>query len=235
MIMATRSYGQYCPIARALDILGDRWTLLILRELLGGPRRYSDLRAELPGIATNLLSDRLRQLAAEGLVEQFEVAAPMARTLYRLTDAGWKYVPPVIGALARFGSDRLSPKPGRVTSPLTGFLAGIVLGFDGRRARNVNEDYRAIIDGRVFDFGVRAGCLTAARNSPAVELHAQASDLAEGRRHAGALPASRTQLHGRAAATARFRNIFQLTIGEQPTDDTDPGSRTPARHPPPPA
>jgi DNA-binding HxlR family transcriptional regulator len=181
--MASRSYGQYCPIAKALDVLGDRWTLLVLRELLGGPRRYSDLRAELPGIATNLLSDRLRQLAAEGLVEQFEMPAPMARTLYRLTDAGWKYVPPVIGALARFGSGRLGPEPGRAITPLTGFLAGVLLGFDGRRARNTDEDYRAVIDGRVFDFGVRDGCLTAARGTPAAELRAHASDLAEGRRH----------------------------------------------------
>jgi DNA-binding HxlR family transcriptional regulator len=221
--MPTRSYGQHCPIAKALDVLGDRWTLLILRELLGGPRRYSDLRAELPGIATNLLSDRLRQLAAEGLVEQFEVPAPMARTLYRLTDDGWAYVPPVIGALARFGSDRLGWEAGRAISPLTGFLAGIVLGFDGRRARHVNEDYRAVIDGRVFDFGVHDGSLNAARGAPAVELHARASDLAEGRRRrAGTLPAPRTQLHGQAAASARFLAVFQLKIAEEPIHGAGP-------------
>ena len=55
-----RSYQQNCPIAKGLDVLGERWTLLILRELIGGPRRYGDLRAQLPGIATNLLADRLR-------------------------------------------------------------------------------------------------------------------------------------------------------------------------------
>lgn len=211
--MAARSYGQYCPIATALDLLGDRWTLLILRELLGGPRRYSDLRAELPGIATNLLSDRLRLLSAEGLVEQFDVPAPMARTLYRLTDTGWKYVVPVIGALARFGSGRLGPEADRVISPLTGFLAGIVVGFDGHRARNLNEDYRAVIDGRVFDFGVQDGHLRAAREAPVAELRAHASDLAQARRrHAGALPSSRFELHGQAAATARFLAVFQLKI-----------------------
>lgn len=213
--MATRSYGQYCPIAAALDVLGDRWTLLILRELIGGSRRYSDLRTELPGIATNLLSERLRLLAAEGLVEQFEVPVPMARTLYRLTDAGWKYVPPVIGALALFGSERLGPEAGRAVTPLTGFLAGIVLGFDSQRARNVNEDYRAVIDGRIFEFGVQDGYLCAARGAPAVELRAPARDLADGRRrHAGAMPASRTELRGHTAATTQFLAVFRLKIAE---------------------
>ena len=66
-----RSYGQYCSVAKALDILGDRWTLLILRELLArGACRYTDLRAGLPGIATNLLADRLRELEAAGIVER---------------------------------------------------------------------------------------------------------------------------------------------------------------------
>ena len=60
---ARRSYNQNCPIAKGLDVLGERWTLLILRELIGGPRRYGDLRAQLPGIATNLLADRLREPA----------------------------------------------------------------------------------------------------------------------------------------------------------------------------
>jgi DNA-binding HxlR family transcriptional regulator len=229
--MPARTYGQYCPIATALDILGDRWTLLILRELLGGPRRYSDLRAELPGIATNLLSDRLRQLAAEELVEQFDVPAPVARTLYRLTDAGWKYVLPVIGALARFGSDRLGPGPGtgRPVSPLTGFLAAIVAGFDSQRARNVEEDYRVVIDGRIFDFGVRNGSLSAARSAPAAELRAGAGDLAEARRRrGGVLLASRSELTGQAAATARFLNVFQLSIAEEPQA---PGGQDRARAP----
>jgi DNA-binding HxlR family transcriptional regulator len=232
--MAERSYGQYCPIATALDLLGDRWTLLILRELLGGSRRYSDLRAELPGIATNLLSDRLRLLSAEGLVEQFDVPAPVARTLYRLTDAGWKYVVPVIGALARFGSGRLGPEAGRAISPLTGFLAGIVVGFDGHRARNLNEDYRAVIDGRVFDFGVQDGHFCAAREAPVAELHAHAIDLAVARRrHAGALPVSRIELRGQAAATARFLAVFQLKVAEEPIHGADPdpdgGARPPRR------
>ena len=94
-----RNYNQNCPIARGLDVLGERWTLLILRELVGGPRRYGDLRAQLPGIATNLLADRLRELEEAGLVDRTELPPPVARTLYALSDAGWHKVLPVIKAI----------------------------------------------------------------------------------------------------------------------------------------
>jgi DNA-binding HxlR family transcriptional regulator len=84
-----RSYGQYCSLAKALDVVGDRWTLLIIRELLlQGPCRYTDLRNGLPGIATNLLADRLHELEAGGLVRREEAAPPVATTLFHLTEAG---------------------------------------------------------------------------------------------------------------------------------------------------
>ncbi len=84
-----RSYGQYCAVAKALDVLGDRWTLLIVRELmLGGPSRYTDLRNGLPGIATNLLSERLRDLEAAGVVRREQVPPPVASTLFSLTERG---------------------------------------------------------------------------------------------------------------------------------------------------
>lgn len=84
-----RSYGQYCGLARALDVIGDRWTLLIVRELLlQGPARYTDLRHGLPGIATNLLVDRLRELEEAGIVAREEAPPPIAATLFRLTPRG---------------------------------------------------------------------------------------------------------------------------------------------------
>src|SRR5215213_2570175 len=101
MVKADRTYGQYCPIAAGLDVVGDRWVLLICRELLMGDLRFTDLRASLPGIAPNLLSERLRALQAEGLVTTAELPPPAARTVYRLTDAG-RSVVPVLRAIARF-------------------------------------------------------------------------------------------------------------------------------------
>ena len=99
-----RSYGQYCSVAKALDVLGDRWTLLIVRELLlRGPCRYTDLRDGLPGIATNLLAERLRQLEDAGVVSREEAPPPVATTLFHLTPRGAE-LEPAIKALGRWGA-----------------------------------------------------------------------------------------------------------------------------------
>jgi DNA-binding HxlR family transcriptional regulator len=98
-----RSYGQYCSVAKALDVVGDRWTLLIARELLlQGPCRYTDLKNGLPGIATNLLASRLHELEAAGLVRREEAAPPVATTLFHLTEAGAE-LEPVLDALGAWG------------------------------------------------------------------------------------------------------------------------------------
>jgi DNA-binding HxlR family transcriptional regulator len=96
-----RSYRQYCGLARALDIVGERWTLLIVRELLGGPRRYTDLHRGLPGIATNLLATRLVDMEEAGLITREDAPPPVATTLYRLTPRG-EELRPVIDALGRW-------------------------------------------------------------------------------------------------------------------------------------
>lgn len=99
----TKSYGQFCALARALDHVGDRWTLLVVRELLVGPCRYSDLRAALPGVATNLLADRLRQLEANQLVVRRQLPPPAASAVYELTPLGAMLDEPVY-ALIRWGA-----------------------------------------------------------------------------------------------------------------------------------
>src|SRR5271155_445348 len=102
-----RSYGQYCSVAKALDVVGERWTLLIVRELLlRGDLRYTDLRQGLPGIATNLLADRLRELERLGVVEREEAPPPIAATVYRLTSHGQR-LGPVLLELGRWGSGLL--------------------------------------------------------------------------------------------------------------------------------
>jgi DNA-binding HxlR family transcriptional regulator len=98
-----RSYGQYCSIAKALDVVGDRWTLLIVRELLiRGACRYTDLKNGLPGIATNLLSDRIRELESAGLIRREDAPPPIATTLFHLTGAGAELAP-VLDAVGRWG------------------------------------------------------------------------------------------------------------------------------------
>lgn len=98
-----RSYDEYCAVAKSLDQIGDRWTLLVVRELaLRGPSRYTDLRNGLPGVATNLLADRLRELEAAGLVAREEAPPPVATTLFRLTPRG-EGLRPVLDELMRWG------------------------------------------------------------------------------------------------------------------------------------
>ena len=106
--MTARTYAQYCALATALDAVGDRWALLVVRELLSGPKRYTDLRDGLPGISTDMLAARLRELEADGIVERAVLAPPAASKVYQLTEEG-SALEPVLIALARWGTPRLSP------------------------------------------------------------------------------------------------------------------------------
>ncbi len=106
-----RSYGQYCAVAKALDVIGDRWTILIVRELLlRGPSRYTDLRDGLPGIATNLLAERLRTLQDHGIVDREDAPPPVASTLFRLTPRG-EQLEGVLDALGRWGVPYMAEGP----------------------------------------------------------------------------------------------------------------------------
>src|SRR5678816_3365811 len=105
-----RSYAQFCGLAKALDIIGDRWTLLIVRELLlRGPVRYTDLQHGLPGIASNLLADRLRDLEAAGVITRHQPAPPVATPVFSLTEWG-EELRPVVRALGHWAG-RLMAKP----------------------------------------------------------------------------------------------------------------------------
>ena len=97
-----RSYHQFCGVARALDVVGERWTLLIVRELLLAPRRYGDLAEALPGITTNLLADRLKSLQNAGILHKTALPPPASAVLYALTDEG-RALEPVVMALGTWG------------------------------------------------------------------------------------------------------------------------------------
>jgi DNA-binding HxlR family transcriptional regulator len=214
-VTGRRTYNQDCPIANGLDVLGERWTLLILRELVGGPRRYSDLRGQLPGIATNLLAQRLDELEQSGVVERTELPPPIARTVYTLSDAGWRLVLPVLGAVARFGLQATPFSAGAARSPLNGFLLGVLLGFSSADAAGVEATYRAQIDGRSFDFAVTDGRLAGAAREPDVKLTASASDLVTARlggtasqRHAAL---RRLRFEGEPDDVETMRTVLRLT------------------------
>lgn len=106
--MARRSYEQYCALAKALDIVGERWTLLILRELFAGPQRFSDLLQTLPGIGNGLLATRLREMQENGLIEIHELPPPAPARVYRLTTRG-RQLDSAVTALGRWGAELLGP------------------------------------------------------------------------------------------------------------------------------
>ena len=107
-VVSKRTYGQYCGLAAALDVVGQRWALLIVRDLVPGPRRFTDLFDGLPGISTDLLTERLRSLEAAGAVHQREVRTPAPANLYELTDRG-RELARLAGGLARWGMPLLPP------------------------------------------------------------------------------------------------------------------------------
>ncbi|MEU9445053.1 winged helix-turn-helix transcriptional regulator [Streptomyces sp. NPDC048304] len=104
-----RSYDQYCSAARALDLVGDRWTLLIVRELLAGPRRYTDLHADLPGVSTDVLASRLKDMERDGLATRRRLPPPGAAYVYELTGSG-RALLPVLQALGRWGEAELGQR-----------------------------------------------------------------------------------------------------------------------------
>ncbi|MEM9610415.1 MAG: helix-turn-helix domain-containing protein [Actinomycetota bacterium] len=113
--MPARSYGQFCGLARALEHVGDRWTLLIVRQLLTSPRRYVDLQRALVGISSNVLADRLQRLEADGIAHQTELPAPARTPVWDLTDEG-RTLEPVVLELLRWGTRYLAD-PDRSDEP----------------------------------------------------------------------------------------------------------------------
>jgi DNA-binding HxlR family transcriptional regulator len=154
-----KSYGQFCGVARALDLVGDRWTLLIVRELLVRPARYAELRANLPGIATNLLAQRLRELQARGIVERDAEAG--WGSPYRLTELGVG-LEGVLGSLVRWSTPLMTRGRGRDefrASWLVVALRGLLVPAPGFRStvQLVVEGEPLVVDGRGADLEVTLG------------------------------------------------------------------------------
>ncbi len=151
--MKKRQYRQYCASARALDVVGERWTLLLVRELLTGPKRNKDLLENLPGIGTNLLAARLRQLEADGLLVKTQLPPPAGSTVYELTPLGQE-LEPVVMALARWGQNLLGPPADDDVIRPSWAVLGMKALFRPELARGLDETYELRIDGDVFHVSV---------------------------------------------------------------------------------
>jgi DNA-binding HxlR family transcriptional regulator len=213
MSATVRYDQQYCPIARALDVLGDRWTLPIVRELLIGDQRFTDLRRQLPGIAPTVLTQRLRTMTEEGLVTTRDDPAGSKRSLYTLTDRGRSTVP-VLRSLARWGMPLLEePDDDLRVRPWTAVNTAVGIYYDPVAAVGIDERYRFLVDGEEITLSSVRGN-TESETATEVTFESTARvwidirqgrlTLAEARRH-GLL-----EVRGPKKAIANFRRIFQV-------------------------
>jgi len=209
-----KRHGHYCPIARTLDLVGDRWSLLILRELLFEDQRFVDLREHLQGISPTLLTERLHALAAHGLVTTRELPAPAARTVYTAT-AKAREAAPILRAMARFGMDLLPPL--RATSkvrPETAAHGALTPYYDPAAAAGIDEVYRLVIDGRDFTYTSAPGGKVAPGRDPDLVLTTPAHVILAARRGertlADAIASGAASATGSKRALKHFQQVFQL-------------------------
>ncbi len=146
-----KHYDQYCPVAHALDVVGDRWALLVARELMQGPKRYTDLAEGLPGIGTNILASRLRDLETAGVITKKTLPPPAASRVYELTDYGLE-LKPVMRELALWGARSLGPPtagdelfPGWLVCPVDMILGP--LAPTGRFEFRSDDEIASLVDG----------------------------------------------------------------------------------------
>lgn len=213
--MRSKSYEQYCTIATALDMVGDRWALLVLRELSFGEQRFTDLKNALPGVATNLLTDRLRSLEQHGLVEKRELPTPAARTVYGLTRAGTR-IRPVLREIARFGMPYLAPPEEGVVRPLVAVYGGAGSLFDPVAAAGVDLRVKFVLDGEEHWLEVRDGKLRRADVTlpPDLTITGSAAALFELTRGSDlrTLAAGRLEVEGSAEARETFGRCFPPAV-----------------------
>jgi DNA-binding HxlR family transcriptional regulator len=160
----SRSYDDACAIARALDVVGERWALLVVRELLLGPQRFSDLRHALPGASSNLVADRLRELAGRGVIHRRKLPAPASSWVYELTEWG-RGLEPILLALGGWGMHIPLP-PAPVTLSATSVLL-FLRGSARPDPEAPPATYRLELDDSVWTIRTGAGRLQVQPGEPA--------------------------------------------------------------------
>lgn len=205
--MPRRSYDQYCGLARALDVLGERWTLLIVRNLLLGPQRYSELLRGLPGITTNLLAKRLQEMEAEGLVEHGEGGSDS--TAYRLTSIG-RDLEPAIHALGRWGWQRMGKPTSRDRRSIEWLLVALRRRYRGDVAMSAELE----ADGTFYHIVLRGARAEIGRGRvPAPDLRVRGKGIEIARLFLDGLPrdpdASSLEIDGNARQLRTLISAFE--------------------------
>jgi len=167
-VITERTYKQYCGVARALDLIGERWALLVVRELALGPKRFTDLRQGLPGIATNVLSLRLRQLERDGVVTRRLLPPPAPAQVYELTDLGRELVP-IMLSLGRWGASTMGERSPEQAIRGEWLALALKAFFDAEAAGGLSATIALDLDGAPFTLCLEEGRLDVApgRDGPA--------------------------------------------------------------------
>ena len=214
--MDQRTYNQYCATARTLDLVGERWTLLLVRDLLTGPKRFGDLQKSLRGMGTGLLAARMKHLEREGLVEKITLPPPARTPAYALTEAGRELGPAVL-ALARWGTRWAmgERREGETFHPGWAVLAMEAF-FDPAAAEGVRAVYEFRVDDEIFHVRVADGAVEAAHGPAQLpDAILQTSEdvlvqLSEGRTTLAEAIRNRTiATSGDKEALRRLRTLFR--------------------------
>jgi DNA-binding HxlR family transcriptional regulator len=208
-----RTYGESCAASHALDLVGERWALLVVRELLLGPKRFTDLRVGIPHASPNVLSQRLRELEEAGVVRRGTLPPPAASRIYELTEWG-RGLEPVILALGSWGS-RSPSLPRDAGMSVDCHILALKTVFDSEAADGVDATYQLRIDGHRFRARVSDGRFEVTRGTledPDAAITTDAGTLAallwEGRRLDEARRAGDIEITGDEKAVARFLRLF---------------------------
>jgi DNA-binding HxlR family transcriptional regulator len=204
-----RTYGDRCGIARALDVVGERWALLVVRDLLLGPKRFTDLRAGLPHVSPDVLSQRLRDLEHAGIVRRTKLPPPASARVYELTERG-QALEPVVLELGRWGSQEPVPDADARLGPDSAVIALKTM-FDAAGADGHEETYELRLEDHPFRLRVVDGRLEAARGGaerPAATIDTDPATLADVLWHGG--KQSRLTTSGDRDAVKRFLSLFPM-------------------------
>ncbi|PZS03315.1 MAG: transcriptional regulator [Pseudonocardiales bacterium] len=214
MSRESRTYDDPCGIARALDRIGERWGLLIVRELLLGPKRFTQLRRGLAGASPNVISQRLKQLEENGIVRRTMLDPPASVAVYELTPRG-RDLEPVLLELGRWGSR--AQVTAHCELSVDALMIALMTTFDPARARGVDAEYAVVLDGERFRVGVRDGRLEVVRGRcerPVASLESDVTTLRElvfgARSLAEAIGSGSMRVAGDRRAASRFLKLYAV-------------------------
>ncbi|WP_346622468.1 helix-turn-helix domain-containing protein [Blastococcus montanus] len=173
-----RDYGQFCGLAAGLNVIGNRWTLLIIRELLLGPVRFNDLVANLPGIGSNLLAERLQGLAAAGVIEVVPVAGDRRGKSYQLTERGQELKGPLL-LLARWGLSALTEQDSKGVVRAEWAIIALEAMVTDDSIPTLDEAYEFVIDGVPVVVTVQDGVVSIGRGAPVADVALRVTSDAE--------------------------------------------------------